>query len=206
MPNISTHINFINCLINNNFKDYDINYLTLGSVAPDYYIIFNNEEKGCASHFKKMVSEISNLNYFKSKFSNIQLTHEQTSYLLGYYAHLWLDNYFYYNIDNLMVNVNSSNFTTFLLNRFIKENIYIYDLRSSLHFISKISINYSDLDAANNLFPISINKALHLWSDFKFKSMNKSLELSCPTILNDTEYYKFINKASNDFLDSYRDF
>lgn len=206
MPNISTHINFIKCLINNNLKDYDINYLTLGSVAPDYYIVFNNDEKGCISHFKKIISETSNLDYFKNKFSNIDFTHQEKSYILGYYAHLWLDNYFYYNNDNLIVNIDFSNFTPFIINRFIKENIRVYDLRTSLHFISNINIEYSNLDISNNILPIPINKALHIWNDFKFKSMNKSLELNCPDVLSTEDYYGFINKASVEFLKEYSNY
>lgn len=54
MPNISTHINFIRILINKNFNDFDINFLTLGSIAPNYYVIFNDINKECISHFKKI--------------------------------------------------------------------------------------------------------------------------------------------------------
>ena len=41
MPNISTHINFLRILKNKYFNELDINFLTLGSIAPNYYIIFN---------------------------------------------------------------------------------------------------------------------------------------------------------------------
>ena len=42
MPNISTHINFIRVLTTKYFNEFDINFLTLGSIAPSYYIIFND--------------------------------------------------------------------------------------------------------------------------------------------------------------------
>ena len=52
MPELSTHINFIKHLNDINFNDYDLYYLTLGSIAPDYYVVFKNKEKACLSHFK----------------------------------------------------------------------------------------------------------------------------------------------------------
>ena len=45
MPNLTTHINFIKYLTNKKYNNYDLNYLVLGSIAPDYYFIFNNEKK-----------------------------------------------------------------------------------------------------------------------------------------------------------------
>ena len=41
MPNLTTHINFIKYLTNKKYNNYDLNYLVLGSIAPDYYFIFN---------------------------------------------------------------------------------------------------------------------------------------------------------------------
>ena len=52
MPNISTHINFLRFLRNKYFNELDINFLTLGSIAPNYYVIFNDIPRGCLSHFK----------------------------------------------------------------------------------------------------------------------------------------------------------
>ena len=45
MPELSTHINFIKHLNDINFNDYDLYYLTLGSIAPDYYVVFKNKER-----------------------------------------------------------------------------------------------------------------------------------------------------------------
>ena len=60
MPDISTHINFLRILKNKYFNELDINFLTLGSIAPNYYVIFNDTNKSCLSHFKEDSSEKCN--------------------------------------------------------------------------------------------------------------------------------------------------
>ena len=65
MPNISTHINFIRVLTTKYFNEFDINFLTLGSIAPSYYIIFNDIPKGCISHFKDNPNNKCNLTKFE---------------------------------------------------------------------------------------------------------------------------------------------
>lgn len=55
MPNLTTHINFIKYLTNKKYNNYDLNYLVLGSIAPDYYFIFNNEKKVAFLILKKQL-------------------------------------------------------------------------------------------------------------------------------------------------------
>ena len=73
MPNISTHINFLRILKNKYFNELDINFLTLGSIAPNYYIIFNDMTKGCLSLFKEVSSKKCDLTKFKFTLSNKKL-------------------------------------------------------------------------------------------------------------------------------------
>ena len=103
MPNISTHINFLRILKNKYFNELDINFLTLGSIAPNYYIIFNDMTKGCLSHFKEDSSKKCDLTKFKLNLSNKKLNYLEKSFAIGYYTHLWLDNYFDENIERLFI-------------------------------------------------------------------------------------------------------
>ena len=89
MPNLTTHINFIKYLTNKKYNNYDLNYLVLGSIAPDYYFIFNNEKKGCLSHFEETINDESNLDIFNSKILKLNVNHFEKSYIVGYYSHLW---------------------------------------------------------------------------------------------------------------------
>ena len=155
MPNLTTHINFIKYLTNKKYNNYDLNYLVLGSIAPDYYFIFNNEKKGCLSHFEETINDESNLDIFNSKILKLNVNHFEKSYIVGYYSHLWLDNYFYNNCDKFTI-INN-NFSTTLLRKFLKENIKIYDLKSTRELINSISISPNNSDF-NDILPISLDR------------------------------------------------
>ena len=196
MPNLTTHINFIKYLTNKKYNNYDLNYLVLGSIAPDYYFIFNKEKKGCLSHFEETINDESNLDIFNSKILKLNVNHFEKSYIVGYYSHLWLDNYFYNNCDKFTI-INN-NFSTTLLRKFLKENIKIYDLKSTRELINSISISPNNSDF-NDILPISLNKSIHLLNDLKFKSLISPLELSCPTVIENSSYNKFLLEAANSF-------
>ena len=134
MPELSTHINFIKHLNDISFNDYDLYYLTLGSIAPDYYVVFKNKEKACLSHFKEKITDKPNIYSFKNKISNLKLSYYEKSYVMGYYYHLWLDNYFNENIKSLPMK--KSGYNSFIEKKFIKENIKNYDLKYIINFIN----------------------------------------------------------------------
>ena len=134
MPELSTHINFIKHLNDINFNDYDLYYLTLGSIAPDYYVVFKNKEKACLSHFKEKITDKPNIYSFKNKISNLKLSYYEKSYVMGSYYHLWLDNYFNENIKSLPMK--KSGYNSFIEKKFIKENIKNYDLKYIINFIN----------------------------------------------------------------------
>ena len=110
MPNISTHINFIRILINKHFNDFDINFLTLGSIAPNYYVIFNDINKECLSHFKNNINDKCDLNKFNLNIFNKNLNYLEKSFATGYYIHLWLDNYFDENMKKVCFHQLNHNF------------------------------------------------------------------------------------------------
>ena len=55
MPNLTTHINFIKYLTNKKYNNYDLNYLVLGSIAPDYYFILIMKKKVAFLILKKQL-------------------------------------------------------------------------------------------------------------------------------------------------------
>ena len=169
MPNISTHINFIRVLTTKYFNEFDINFLTLGSIAPSYYIIFNDIPKGCISHFKDNPNNKCNLTKFKLNLSNKELNYSQKSFAIGYYIHLWLDNYFDENIKKLFLS--KYNVQTFESTMIINENMKNLDIKSLMGFISKITIIDSSFI---DFLPININKSIRIFKDFKYKCLNKN--------------------------------
>ena len=80
MPNISTHINFIRILTNKHFDAFDIKFLILGSIAPNYYSIFNDIPKECLSHFKENQNDKCDLTKFKLNlsFNSYNICNKQT--------------------------------------------------------------------------------------------------------------------------------
>lgn len=194
MPNISTQINFIRILTNKNFNDFDINFLTLGSIAPNYYAIFNDINKECISHFKKNINDKCDLNKFNLNISNKNLNYLERSFAIGYYIHLWLDNYFDENIKKFFFeNCTVKSFKSVILN----ENIKNYDVKPLLNFITKINIKNSSF---NDFLPININKSIRIFNDFKYKCLNKNLDIKYPIILNEYDYNTFLNNCSDIFL------
>lgn len=194
MPNISTHINFIRILINKNFNDFDINFLTLGSIAPNYYVIFNDINKECISHFKKNIKDKCDLNKFNLNIFNKNLNYLEKSFATGYYTHLWLDNYFDENMKKTFFkNCNLKSFKSVILN----ENIKNYDVKQLLDFITKINI---ENQAFNDFLPININKSISIFNDFKYKCLNKNFNIKYPIILNEHDYNTFLNNCLDIFL------
>ena len=198
MPNISTHINFLRILKNKYFNEIDINFLTLGSIAPNYYIIFNDMTKGCLSHFKEDSSKKCDLTKFKLNLSNKKLNYLEKSFAIGYYTHLWLDNYFDENIERLFISEYNIQYLEYHV--IINENIKNYDLKLIVDFISQINIIDSSF---TDFLPIKLNKSISIFNDFKYKCLNKNFSTACPIILNENDYIKFINRCSDVFLKEY---
>ena len=199
MPELSTHINFIKHLNDINFNDYDLYYLTLGSIAPDYYVVFKNKEKACLSHFKEKITDKPNIYSFKNKISNLKLSYYEKSYVMGYYYHLWLDNYFNENIKSLPMK--KSGYNSFIEKKFIKENIKNYDLKCIINFINSISLSNS-IEYTHDILPVPIKRANNILRDLKFKSSIVNLELSCPVLIDNNDYNEFIIKSVNNLISS----
>ncbi|MDU2489118.1 MAG: zinc dependent phospholipase C family protein [Clostridium celatum] len=195
MPNISTHINFLRILKNKYFNELDINFLTLGSIAPNYYVIFNDTNKSCLSHFKEDSSEKCNLTKFRLNLSNKKLNYLEKSFAMGYYTHLWLDNYFDENIERFFIS--KSNIETYGSHVILNENIKNYDIKLIIDFISKINIIDSSF---KDFLPIKLNKSINIFNDFKYKCLNKNFNTACPIIITENDYIRFINVCSNVFL------
>ncbi|MDU2123815.1 MAG: zinc dependent phospholipase C family protein [Clostridium celatum] len=195
MPNISTHINFLRILKNKYFNELDINFLTLGSIAPNYYVIFNDTNKSCLSHFKEDSSEKCNLTKFRLNLSNKKLNYLEKSFAMGYYTHLWLDNYFDENIERFFIS--KSNIETYGSHVILNENIKNYDIKLIIDFISKINIIDSSF---KDFLPIKLNKSINIFNDFKYKCLNKNFNTDCPIIITENDYIRFINGCSNVFL------
>ena len=195
MPNISTHINFLRILKNKYFNELDINFLTLGSIAPNYYIIFNDIHKGCLSHFKEDSNKKCDLTKFKLNLYNKKLNYLEKSFAMGYYTHLWLDNYFYENIERLFTA--EYNIETFGYHVIINENIKNYDIKLIIDFISKINITDSSF---TDFLPIKLNKSISIFNDFKYKCLNKNFNKAFPIIIHENDYIKFISGCSDVFL------
>ncbi|MBS4955487.1 MAG: hypothetical protein KHZ99_00345 [Clostridium sp.] len=195
MPNISTHINFLRILKNKYFNEFDINFLTLGSIAPNYYVIFNDIPRGCLSHFKEDSSKKCDLAKFKLNLANKKLNYLEKSFAMGYYTHLWLDNYFNENIEKLFIS--DYNIKYFGSHVIINENIKNYDIKLIVDFICKINIIDSSF---TDFLPIKLNKSMNIFNDFKYKCLNKNFNISCPIIIHENDYIKFINRCSDVFL------
>ncbi|MBP3916458.1 hypothetical protein [Clostridium sp.] len=114
---------------------------------------------------------------------------------MGYYIHLWLDNYFDENVENFFLS--KYNLRNFRSNVIINENMKNYDIKSIVNFISKITIIETPF---TDFLPIKLNKSINIFNDFKYKCLNKNFSTTCPIILHEDDYINFINECSDIFL------
>ena len=170
-------------------------FLILGNIAPNYYVIFNDIPKECFSHFKENPSDKCDLTKFKLNLSNKSLNYSEESFAMGYYIHLWLDNYFDENVENFFLS--KYNLRNFRSNVIINENMKNYDIKSIVNFISKITIIETPF---TDFLPIKLNKSINIFNDFKYKCLNKNFSTTCPIILHEDNYINFINECSDIFL------
>jgi hypothetical protein len=116
---------------------YHVSCFTLGTIAPDCFERSDNKSFR-AYHFVRTDCD-SDLDFFLGTICPAYRSYGvlQSSYVAGYYAHLWLDNFVRANEDALLVTPSGFQSPDELWT-LVKANIECYNLRAIADFLSEI--------------------------------------------------------------------
>nr|WP_300094295.1 hypothetical protein [Sedimentibacter sp.] len=189
MPPISTNMHFGKIFIENSEDEIDIPSFIMGIVSPETIDVDDFEEF-------HTLDEDGNIDVreFYEQFNFKKLDITQKSFVLGYYCHLWFDEYYKFNASKLTIH-NNLELSDEELRAAVKSTLRYYDYKAINNFFE----NYvKDINA----FDIKINLKETNWVNIK-KSKDKILEFLkdnksetiYPQLIEEEEYMRFINNG-----------
>lgn len=197
MPPISTHMHFGKIFIENLDDEIDIHSFILGMASPDTFIDDDTfEEFHC-------LDEDGNIDVrdFYEKFDLKKLNLQQKSFILGYYSHLWLDEYYKFNASRLTIH-NSNDLSDDELSVAVKNTFKYYDAKAVgsyyeniKHEINEYKINI-DLKEIKH---ISVKKSKEILSEYFNEFIPNNIY---PELIEETEYLNFIRRSCSKIIKS----
>src|SRR5665647_1067853 len=101
MPQMSTHLHFAKLLAENTDDDVHLCSLLLGIASPD---TFSDDDSYYDYHFledNEDGDDDIDVRQFYEEFDLKSMDRKEKWFIIGYYAHLWLDEYFKFNSSKL---------------------------------------------------------------------------------------------------------
>ncbi len=197
MPRISTHMHFGKLLLESSDDDVDIHSFIIGLVAPD---TFTDDKAFEHYHYVDEDGDISVKEFYES-FEWGKFNLKQKSFVLGYYCHLWLDEYYKFNASKLTLH-NNNDLPNDELGHAVKNVLFYYDKKVINGFYDKIKDNFKDYNLRldiEKLNAIDLNRANQFVLDFLNTSVADSIDTD---LIEEEEYLKFIYKSVDKFLNS----
>jgi len=190
MPPISTHMHFGKIFIENSEEEIDIRSFILGMVSPD---TFSDDETFEEFH---CLDEDGNIDVreFYEKFNLKNLNLQQKSFVLGYYSHLWFDEYYKFNASRLIVH-NCNDLPDEELSVAVKNTLKHYDLKAVGNYYTSIMNNIDDYKFNVNLKEvkhISVNESKKLLKEYYDEIEPDNIY---PELIEEQEYMNFIRKS-----------
>ncbi|MDW5299201.1 MAG: hypothetical protein SA378_03565 [Sedimentibacter sp.] len=196
MPSISTNMHFGKIFIENVEDEIDIPSFIIGIVFPDTI----NEDD-----FEELHSfdEDGNIDVreFYEQFNFKTLNIVQKSFVLGYYCHLWFDEYYKFNASKLTIH-NNLELSDEELGAAVKNTLKCYDYKAINNFFEKYTNNINKFDFKINLKEIngvnikkSIEKIQELLRD-------KTSDIIYPRLIEEDEYMRFIKNGCSKIMKS----
>lgn len=196
MPPISTNMHFGKLFIENSKSELHIPSFIIGIVSPDTV----NEDDFEDMH---TFDEDGNVDVreFYEKFNLRNLNLIQKSFVLGYYCHLWFDEYYKFNASKLTVH-NSVDLTDEELGEAVKAILKYYDRKAIDNFLEKYINEINKFDIKINLKEISgvsIKK-----SKEKIQELLRDTipDVIYPQLIEEREYMNFIKNGCGKIMKS----
>lgn len=197
MPPISTHMHFGKNFIENSDDEIDIRSYILGLVSPD---TFNDDDSFEEFHY---LDEDGNIDVreFYEKFDLKKLNLQEKSFVLGYYCHLWFDEYYKFNASKLTVH-NSHDLSDDELSVAVKNTFKYYDANAIGSYYEKLKKDIKDYKININLKEIqniSIKKAKEKINEYFSEPVPENVYTD---LINEEEYISFIKKSCSKIIKS----
>lgn len=196
MPPISTNMHFSKLFIENSEEEINIPSFIIGIVSP--YTI--NEDDFEDMH---TLDEDGNIDvhefYEQFDFNNLDL--KQKSFVLGYYCHLWFDEYYKFNASRLTLH-NSVDLSDKELGSAVKAILKYYDSKAINNFFEKYA---EDIDKFNDeinlkeISGISIKKSKEKIREFLKDTIP---DVIYPQLIEEQEYMSFIKNGCSKIMKS----
>lgn len=186
MPPISTHMHFGKIFIENTDADIDIPSFIMGIVYPD---TINDED------FEEFHSldEDGNIDVreFYEQFDFKRLNLIQKSFVLGYYCHIWFEEYYKFNASKLIVH-NNLDLNDEELSTGVKNILRYYDDKAIGNYYDKIKVQIKEYNTNLNLreldsdgIKLTKDKIIEYFKEISPKKVYLQL-------IEEDEYVKFI--------------
>ncbi len=197
MPPISTHMHFGKIFIENSDDEIDIRSFILGIVSPD---TFNDDDAFEEFH---CLDEDGNIDVreFYEKFDLKKLNIYEKSFVLGYYCHLWFDEYYKFNASKLTVH-NSHDLPDEELTEAVKNIFKFYDSKAVGNFYEDVKYDIDGYKFNINLKEvkhINIKKSKEILKKYFDEKIPESI---CSELINEEEYLNFIQKSCSKIIKS----
>lgn len=196
MPSISTNMHFGKLFIENSKSEIHIPSFIIGLISPDTI----NEEDFEELH---TLDEDGNLDVheFYEQFDFNVLNIFQRSFVLGYYCHLWFDEYYKFNASKLTLH-NNVELSDEELGAAVKNILKYYDNKAINNFFEKYTKEINEYKEAINLKEIScvnIKKSKDKILGFLKDTVP---EVNYPHLIEEEEYMGFIKNGCSKIMRS----
>lgn len=202
MPQLSTHLHFTKLLVENTDEEVHLCSFLLGIVSPD---TFPDMESYYDYHFLEEKDENGDddidVREFYERFNFKNMTKQTKWFVIGYYAHLWLDEYFKFNSSKLTLN-NEFDLPDSKLSKSVKELMRLFDEEITDNFfddIIKEIKNYNIELKLKVLKHVDINKSKELLFETYFEKKPTDVH---EELLDRAEYKKLMKKSVKRFFKS----
>lgn len=197
MPPISTHMHFGKIFIENSDEEIDIHSFMLGTVSPD---TFCDEDTFLDFH---CIDEDGNIDVreFYEQFDMKKLNLQEKSFILGYYSHLWLDEFYKFNASKLTVH-NTDDLLDDELSTAIKSLVIYYNAKAIGNYYEKIKKEINDYNISLNIKEIKhvdIKKSKEKISEYFDETIPVDVYIS---LIDEKEYMKFIQSSCSKIIRS----
>lgn len=197
MPPISTHMHFGKMLLESADDEVDKRSFVLGLVAPD---TMENEDD-YEDYY--CLDEDGNIDVrdFYEKFDFKKINLHQKSFILGYYTHLWLDEYYKFNASKLTIH-NKFDLNDEELNNALKNLVKYYDEKVINHYYDDIKDSIMNHDLDLGLEPIkhiNLTKTKKLLQSYFNEKVSDDIHFE---LLMESEYTEFLRKSTAKIIKS----
>lgn len=196
MPPISTNMHFGKLFIENSKVEIHIPSFIIGIVSPDTI----NEDDFEDMH---TLDEDGNIDVreFYEQFDFNDLNLRQKSFILGYYCHLWFDEYYKFNASKLTLH-NNVDLSDEELGAAVKTILKYYDNKAINNFFEKYIKDINEFNDKINLKEISgisIKKSKEKIHEFLKDTIP---DVIYPQLIEEQEYMSFIKNGCSKIMKS----